>query len=84
MTSIPVQMGLFGGANELVGMHVVAAHTRVTTDGDAVFVAEHLRWNRGRHAGPPAPRPKPPMPGPAQASLFGPPASAPLGPLTTP
>ncbi len=71
MTPIPVQLGLFGGENELVGLHVVSAHTRVRADGSEVFVGEHLRWNRGRSE----PRGRPGQDGgadvdEAQGSLF--------------
>ena len=65
-----VQMGLFGGCNELAEMHEVAAHTRVLSDGSEVFVGSHLRWNRGRQP-PRAPRPcgvEAPLPG--QLGLF--------------
>lgn len=46
--SVPIQFGLFGGSNEVVGLHTVAAHTRVLEDGSEVHVPEHVRWNRGR------------------------------------
>lgn len=45
---VSVQFGLFGGANEIVGVHTVSAHTRVLEDGSEVVVPEHVRWNRGR------------------------------------
>jgi hypothetical protein len=41
------QLGMFGVGPQLVHAHVVAAHTRQLADGESVFVAEHLRWNRG-------------------------------------
>ncbi len=47
--SPPIQCGLFGGLNEVVGLHKVAAHTRVLEDGSEIHVPEHVRWNRGRH-----------------------------------
>lgn len=60
---VEVQLGIFGGTNEIAAMHTVAAHTRVLHDGSEVFVGEHLRWNRGRQAPRPraarAPRPDP-------------------------
>ena len=44
-------------------MHVVEAHTRILADGSEVFVGEHLRWNRGRHASTPrVARPRPAVP----------------------
>jgi hypothetical protein len=46
--SVPIQFGLFGGSNEVAGLHTVAAHTRVLEDGSEVHVPEHVRWNRGR------------------------------------
>lgn len=73
MPEYAVQVGLFGGEGELVGMHVVAAHTRVLEDGSEVFVGEHLRWNRGR-----LPRkltaPRPSAPAEGQPGLFDAPA----------
>ncbi len=48
--SPPIQCGLFGGVNEVAGLHRVAAHTRVLEDGSEVHVPEHVRWNRGRKA----------------------------------
>jgi hypothetical protein len=47
-TDVTVQLGMFGVSNRIAGTHVVQAHTRVTPDGEEVFVGEHLRWNRGR------------------------------------
>lgn len=52
-----VQLGMFGVPSTLAGSHVVAAHTRLLASGDEVFVGEHVRWNRGRSAGQPAPSP---------------------------
>lgn len=49
-----IQLGLFGGQNEIAGTHIVAAHTRVLADGSEVFVGEHVRWDRGRKARLPA------------------------------
>ncbi|MFT6161397.1 MAG: hypothetical protein ACJAZO_002191 [Myxococcota bacterium] len=46
--SPPIQCGLFGGYNEVAGLHTVAAHTRVLESGSEVLVPEHVRWNRGR------------------------------------
>ncbi len=51
-----VQLGLFSGCAEVVGMHTVAAHTRVLSDGTEVFVGEHLRWNPGRRTARTRPR----------------------------
>ncbi|MEZ4320503.1 MAG: hypothetical protein R3F61_23685 [Myxococcota bacterium] len=67
-----VQLGLFGGTSTIDGMHVVAAHTRVRADGTEVFVAEHLRWNRGRQARPMPMFPKAPPRSDQQPLLFGP------------
>lgn len=57
--------------------HLVAAHTRILHDGTSTFVAEHLRWNRGRtlRARFPAPKRVAPLPEPGQLGLFfdGPP-----------
>lgn len=47
MAELDLQPGLFG-ATSLPGTHVVAAHSRMLADGTTTFVAEHLRWNRGR------------------------------------
>jgi hypothetical protein len=67
---IYIQLGLFGGYAEVAGTHVVAAHTRLLSDGSEVFVSEHLRWNQGRqHRGPPSVRRAPP-PGDDHPSLF--------------
>ena len=55
-SAIHIQLGLFGPA-EVVGMHVVSAHSRTLDDGSEVFVGEHVRWNRGRQH-----RPTPPPP----------------------
>ena len=44
----PVQLGMFAGYEPVPEMHVVAAHTRLLSDGSEVFVSEHLRWNRGK------------------------------------
>lgn len=66
---IPVQMGLFGGDNALVGLHLVSAHTRLLADGSEVFVGEHLRWNRGRTGVRRGPRPVG-APDDAQIPLF--------------
>lgn len=43
-----VQLGMFGVPSTLAGSHVVAAHTRTLANGEEVFVAEHVRWNRVR------------------------------------
>jgi hypothetical protein len=67
----PVQMGLFGGFNQLAGLHVVDAHTRVLADGTQVYVSEHLRWNRGRQ-GPRSTTASDPEPSDDQLSLFRP------------
>ena len=42
------QLGIFGQDEPPPEMHVVAAHTRLRADGTEVYVAEHLRWNRGK------------------------------------
>ena len=65
---IAVQLGLYGGHTEITDVHVVAAHTRVLADGSTTFVAEHLRWNRGRQA-PRLPAPRLPD-APEHPSLF--------------
>jgi hypothetical protein len=61
-------MGLFGDHNQLVGMHVVDAHTRTLANGTEVFVGEHLRWDRGRQ-GPRAPAVR--VPDPAEEGQLG-------------
>ncbi|TNE86521.1 MAG: hypothetical protein EP330_22545 [Deltaproteobacteria bacterium] len=73
MTEVSVQLGLYGGTTELTDFHVVAAHTRVLADGSTTFVAEHLRWNRGRQA-PRARVPRTPTPDERHPSLFGAPS----------
>lgn len=55
-----VQLGLFAGCAAVAGMHLVSAHERLLPDGKLVFVGEHLRWNRPRHARPTATRPSAP------------------------
>ena len=52
--------------------HLVAAHTRILHDGTSTFVAEHLRWNRGRNPRPrfTATRASPPPDEPGQLGLF--------------
>jgi len=70
---IEVQLGIFGGSNEIAAMHTVAAHTRVLADGNEVFVGEHLRWNRGQQAPRPrAPRAAAAPPDADHPSLFDP------------
>jgi hypothetical protein len=59
---------MFGLAPELA-VHRVQAHSRVLADGTSVFVAEHLRWNRGRTHRVPRPR-LPEQPEPGQLGLF--------------
>ena len=49
---IPLQAGLFGDTHDILGLHVVAAHTRVLSDGSEVNVAEHVRWSRGQNTAP--------------------------------
>lgn len=56
MLHVPIQADLFGGPNHIPGFHVVSAHSRVQADGNEVFVAEHVRLNRGRSAVPRGPR----------------------------
>ena len=68
-TPVPIQPSLFGGPSEILGLHVVAAHTRILEDGTEVTVAEHVRWNRGKRA--PSKRPRR-QASSRQASLFGP------------
>ena len=46
--TVHIQLGLFPGCAEVADMHVVSAHTRMLSDGSAVFVGEHLRWNTSR------------------------------------
>jgi len=75
MNPIPVQMALFEGENVLVGLHVVASHTRVLSDGTQVFVGEHLRWDRGR-TGARMQRARAAPADDAQIPLFGPGRSA--------
>lgn len=61
MADRPDQLGLFSDLHAPRGHHLVTAHTRVRADGTEVFVAEHVRWNRGRRPpGAPAPRRPPP------------------------
>ncbi len=47
MSAKPFQLGMFGAVRSM-DAHLVAAHERMLADGTEVFVAEHLRWNRGR------------------------------------
>ena len=67
---VPLQMGLFGVTNDILGLHVVQAHTRLLEDGSEVFVAEHVRWNRGKKNRARARRSRASAPAPGQASLF--------------
>ena len=75
--SIPIQFGLFGGSNEIAGLHVVSAHTRILEDGSEVHVPEHVRWNRGRKAKNTGRRARK-RSDTKQASLFGAGANEPL------
>ena len=51
--------------------HLVAAHTRILADGTSTFVAEHLRWNRGRSSAPRFAAPRiAPLVDPGQLGLF--------------
>jgi len=66
-----IQLGMLGVPAQLEDTHVVAAHTRVLASGEEVFVGEHVRWNRGRSAGPsPARRRIPDGPSDDQLGLF--------------
>lgn len=56
---VPIQLGMLGVPACIEDHHVVHAHTRLLTGGGEVFVAEHLRQNRGRQApGHYVPRPR--------------------------
>ncbi|MCA9491793.1 MAG: hypothetical protein KC621_17800 [Myxococcales bacterium] len=50
MDEVPIQLAMFGAPSEVVGLHVVSAHTRQLANGNEVFVGEHVRWNRGQRA----------------------------------
>ena len=52
MRPVAIQTDLFGGPSHIPGFHVVTAHSRVQADGNEVFVAEHVRLNRGRSTRP--------------------------------
>lgn len=65
------QGDLFGKMHPDRPFHVVAAHVRVQVDGTEVFVAEHLRWSRGRRRRPPPPAPREVEVGEGQFPLFG-------------
>lgn len=67
---VPIQLAMFGAPAEVVGLHVVSAHTRLLADGNEVFVGEHVRWNRGTRG---------PRPAEGSAARFEPPASGQLG-----
>jgi hypothetical protein len=64
------QPTLFGVPDDDEPMHTVAAHTRVLHDGTEVFVAEHVRWNRGRQAYRPRRKKAPLPPTEDQLDLF--------------
>lgn len=70
-----LQLGLFGGeATVSDGTHVVHAHLRNLPAGGTAFVAEHVRWNRGRTPTapePPAPRARPVAPDEADSPQLG-------------
>lgn len=70
-----IQLGLFGGKGIVHdGAHRVQAHLRNLPGGGTAFVQEHLRWNRGRRAGAPAPAPRKTRPEQApldQLALWG-------------
>ena len=73
MRPVAIQTDLFGGPSHIPGFHVVTAHSRVQPDGNEVFVAEHVRLNRGRKTKPRGPRATTDVEAAdGQASLFGP------------
>lgn len=72
MRPVAIQVDLFGGPSHIPGFHVVAAHSRVQADGNEVFVAEHVRQNRGRSGKEREPRPRATAEaGDGQIALFG-------------
>lgn len=60
---------MFGFARTL-DMHVVSAHERLQSNGSSVFVAEHLRWNRGQTERAPVSRSRSFIPSAGQLSMF--------------
>lgn len=85
--SLAIQMGLFEADNQILGLHTVAAHTRVLEDGTEVFVGEHVRWNRPRKPRAPRASRRKSAPPPNQPSLFDappPPPSEPTPPRRRP